>query len=266
VRYAHQSDGIERLSRSIEQDHRSEAARPATADAVEVFHRTFIGNQLLVRLSDTARAELAPLLQRVELPAGAAIGAADANGREQCFFLTSGLASCALIDRRRERIEVAVVGCESAIGLSAFAARDGQMRIRMLAPGSALKIGCADLARLTGRSAEIAALARAAVADFLQQSTGNLLAAARYGVEQRVARWLLIATERARLDALPVTHETIAMALGVRRAGVSLALNAQRAARAIECGRRTVTILDRPLLVEAAGGSYTAMGRERATP
>lgn len=258
MRHAHQFEGDGR------QDHRTDELRLPADDRIKTAQRAFVENALLARLGDEARAELAPLLQRVDLAARARIGGSDINGRNRCLFLTSGLASCALVDRRRQRIEVAVVGREGAIGLTAFPGRDVETRTVMLAPGSGVMLERSDLRRLSGHSIEFAAVAQAACADLLQQSAGNLLAAARYGVKQRVARWLLIATERARLDALPVTHEMIATALGVRRAGVSLAFGALRAERAIDCGRRTVTVLDRPLLIEASAGSYTAVGREQA--
>lgn len=240
-----------------------DTVRSVSDDTIKFAQRAFGESQLLACLGMEARAELAPLLQRVDLPSRARISTTDANGRDHCLFLTSGLASCALIDRRRERIEVAVVGRECALGLSAFAAGDDEARITMLVPGSAMKIDRTELARLSAHSTEIAAMVQSAQADLLQQSASSLLAAARYDVEQRVARWLLIATERARLDSLPVTHETIAMALGVRRAGVSLALNALREKQAIECSRRAIAVVDRALLSEASAGSYTAIAREQ---
>ena len=61
---------------------------------------------------------------------------------------------------------------------------------------------------------------------------------------------------------MALTHELLAMMLGIRRAGVTEAMSALKAAGVIEAGNGRVTILDRPKLEAAACECYAAIREE----
>ncbi|HEY0613877.1 MAG TPA: Crp/Fnr family transcriptional regulator [Candidatus Elarobacter sp.] len=79
---------------------------------------------------------------------------------------------------------------------------------------------------------------------------------ASHAVEQRLARWLLMVQDRVQTNRFPLTHEFIALMLGVRRASVTQAANALRLAGAIGYDRGEITIVDRELLEQNACGCY----------
>ena len=77
-----------------------------------------------------------------------------------------------------------------------------------------------------------------------------------HSIYQRSARWLLLAHDRSGRDRIPLTHEYLAMMLGSRRSGVSVALAKLKEQGAISYGPRYVTILERASLLEATCECY----------
>ena len=70
------------------------------------------------------------------------------------------------------------------------------------------------------------------------------------------ARWLLMANDRLDGDELPLTHNLLAIMLGVQRPGVSVAVEALERKGLIRAGRRVITVRDRKGLVAASNGAY----------
>ena len=91
---------------------------------------------------------------------------------------------------------------------------------------------------------------------FAVQSSYTALANARGKIEERLARWLLMAQDRIGSDSLELTHEFLALMLGVRRAGVTTALQQLESKAVLQTARGAVTIADREGLEECANGLY----------
>jgi CRP-like cAMP-binding protein len=91
----------------------------------------------------------------------------------------------------------------------------------------------------------------------MTQAAHTALANGRGKLEERLARWLLMADDRAEERELPFTHE-----LGVRRAGVMVALNGLEAQGFIRRRRGTIAILDREGLAKTTNGFYGGPGTE----
>jgi CRP-like cAMP-binding protein len=93
---------------------------------------------------------------------------------------------------------------------------------------------------------------------FSVQCGATAVANAHGTIEERLARWLLMALDRHDGASLPLTHEFMAVMLGVRRAGVTLALQHLEAKGLVQATRGRVTISDRDGLRERANGLYGA--------
>jgi CRP-like cAMP-binding protein len=88
------------------------------------------------------------------------------------------------------------------------------------------------------------------------QTTTTALANGRSKVEERLARWLLMAHDRVDGDDLPLTHEFLGMMLGSPRPGVTLAVQALEKEGFIDARRRSITIHDRKGLEKRSNGTY----------
>ena len=91
---------------------------------------------------------------------------------------------------------------------------------------------------------------------FSVQTTHTAICNARAKLDERLARWLLMAQDRIQSDILPLTHEFLSLMLGVRRPGVTVALKALRERGLIAYRRGEITIKDRKGMERVAGEVY----------
>jgi len=87
----------------------------------------------------------------------------------------------------------------------------------------------------------------------------------KHSVYERCARWLLLTHDRVNSDKIALTHEYLAMMLGARRSGVTIAAAALQQAGFIRYARGHIVILNRAGLEEASCECY-AVAREQFGP
>lgn len=92
----------------------------------------------------------------------------------------------------------------------------------------------------------------------MDQSAQTALSNGRGKLEQRMARWLCMAHDRLHSDELPLTHEYLAIMLGVQRPGVTLALQEIERRGAIAQRRSFIRIVDRTEL-EVLASDYVKL-------
>jgi CRP-like cAMP-binding protein len=80
---------------------------------------------------------------------------------------------------------------------------------------------------------------------FFNQVALSAACAALHSLEQRCCRWLLMTHDRMQSDEFLLTHEFLAMMLGVRRVGVTVAAAGLKRAGLIRYKRGNVAIIDR---------------------
>jgi CRP-like cAMP-binding protein len=104
-----------------------------------------------------------------------------------------------------------------------------------------------------GHFAELVSRYTHAHVAFIMQSTA---CNAVHTVEQRLARWLLLAHDRVGKNEFPLTHEFVAMMLGVARPTVTIVAGTLQKAGLITYRRGIVAILDREKLEAASCECY----------
>src|SRR5262245_2409371 len=128
--------------------------------------------------------------------------------------------------------------------------------IFMQVEGKGQQISSHDLRAVMAKSATLRESFLLFAHTFAVQSAYTALANAQGRLEDRLARWLLMAQDRLQSNELLLTHEFLALMLGVRRAGVTTGLNHFEAKGLIATSRGAITIQDRDGLEEAANGFY----------
>jgi CRP-like cAMP-binding protein len=123
-------------------------------------------------------------------------------------------------------------------------------------PGTALRISTADLRRVMKASPALTALLLHYVRVFLVQTSQTALANGRGRIDERLARWLLMWDDRVLGADATITHDFLAVLLGVQRPGVTVALHVLEGKRLIRSTRSHVEVLDRAGLQCAANGYY----------
>lgn len=213
-------------------------------------------NRLLARLSRADAALLAPHLQAVELPVRRQLQARNRRV-EQVYFPDSGVAS--VVANGQRPIEVGMIGREGMTGISAVLGNGDRVphETYMQIAGRGQRLSAAKLREAIAASVSLHQMLLRFVHAYLAQTTQTALANARSNIEERLARWLLLAHDRIDGDELPLTHEFLAVMLGVRRSGVTTALQALERRGLIAHRRSFITITDREGLLEGSNGSYS---------
>jgi CRP-like cAMP-binding protein len=218
--------------------------------------RSTTRNHILSRLSREDFDLVAPNLAAVELPLRKSLEARKKR-IDQLYFIESGFASVVANGTSKPSIEVGIIGREGMTGLAVVLGNDrAQHATYMQVAGSGLRISTANLREATERSATLhRAMLRYANA-FLMQTTSTALANGRSKIEERLARWLLMADDRIDGDQLPLTHEFLGLMLGTHRPGVTNAVDALRDDGLIATQRGNIRILDRKALEKRSNGTY----------
>jgi CRP-like cAMP-binding protein len=216
---------------------------------------TAMVNRLLSRLSADDFALLARNLNAVDLPIRKRLE--NRNTRiDHVYFLESGFASVVGQSSGRS-IEVGMIGREGMTGLAVVLGTDRSINDTFIqGAGSGWRITAENLRQAMAQSPSLQAGWLLYAHAFGAQTTSTAVANGRSKIEERLARWILMASDRVDSDELDLTHEFLSMMLGVRRPGVTLALHLLVQSGLIQVARGIIRVIDREGMEEISNGAY----------
>jgi CRP-like cAMP-binding protein len=176
---------------------------------------------------------------------------------EHVYFLESGFASVVAKGSGGGSIEVGLIGREGMTGLAVVMGTDRTPQDTFIqGAGKGWRIATAMLRQAIEQSRSLHQTFLLYGHAFIVQCAYTAMANGRNKLEERLARWILMAHDRIEDDRLSLTHEFLAMMLGVRRPGVTVALNLLQSAGVIRAGRGIISIVDRKGLEKISNGAY----------
>jgi CRP-like cAMP-binding protein len=215
-----------------------------------------VPNRLLAALPRKDYQKLLPFLEPAKLAYEEVLYKALAPIRHVYFPNDCFVSMLTSVDSGRA-VEVGLIGSEGMIGLPvALGVAVSPFRALVQGGGTAMRMKIADFRREFSESAalrrELFLFTHLLMIQIAQTAACNRF----HVVTQRMARWLLMTRDRVNSNEFRITQEFLALMLGVRRVGVSLAARELQERKLIGYRRGTVTILDHRGLVAAACGCY----------
>ena len=182
---------------------------------------------------------------------------------EAIYFVTEGLVP--VIDSMRDGlgVEISLIGCEGIAGIQAFLGNEiASYHTRVQIPGKAYTLKTRDALRAFDACPSFRKIvlryAHSVLAHAAKSASCNRL----HEVEQRLARSLLIISDRLGSKEFYLTHKYLALMLGTRRTTLTLAARSLQDGGAIKYSRGNIRILNRQKLRKSACECYRALSGE----
>lgn len=213
-------------------------------------------NRLLRTLPPGELEELLPQFERVDVHKGEILITVG-QPLEFAYFPEGGLSSNLAVRNDGRRLEVGCFGYEAMVSTSTVLGSDrAPHEILVQVGGPWLRIRAEALRSVMRRSTALHDLMLRYTHTLIMTLSQTALSNGAFTIEERLARWILMAHDRLESDELPLTHDFLALMLGTTRSSVTLATQAVEGYGAIRARRALITVRDRGVLLDLAGSSY----------
>jgi CRP-like cAMP-binding protein len=216
----------------------------------------------LLRVPAAEYEHLRPHLQAVPLRPGAFFLPAS-EPLTHVYFLQSGLVSLIVTMRSGDTVEVATVGREGMLGVSLLLEADPPPYDMVChVPGEALRLSATAFQSVMHELPNFRRLLLRYTLCLFHEVARTAACNRLHTVEQRLARWLLVCSDKVLADVYPLTHESLAHMLGARRPFITQTARSLQAEGLIQYHRGTLRILNRAGLEALSCEDYRATQQE----
>jgi CRP-like cAMP-binding protein len=211
---------------------------------------------LLAALPAAVRQRLLGDLQPVDLALSEILSEAGERIRH-VYFPIDAFISLITPALGRGQLEIGLIGNEGMLGVPLLlGVNESPLRAMVQGAGSAWRVDAASLQQELALNTGLRAALNRYLYVFLAQLMQTATCTRFHHIEARLARWLLMTRDRAHSNQFRITHEFLALMLGVRRVGVTSAASALQGRQLIRYRRGDISVLDVRGLERAACACY----------
>lgn len=223
---------------------------------------THLVNRLVDGLPPRARNGLLKRCEQVDLVFGTTLCEPDRHLRYIYFPLTAFISLVAPV-LGRPPLEMGLIGNEGMLGATVvLGINAARLRGVVNGSGTTLRMTSSQFRQELRESVSLRRLINRYLYVLLAQLSQTAACSRFHEVEARLARWLLMAHDRAHSDHFRLTHQYLADMLGVRRSAVTIAAGALQRKNLIRYARGDIRILNRRGLELASCECYDAVIRD----
>jgi CRP-like cAMP-binding protein len=219
-------------------------------------------NRLLAHLPAEEFELLRPQMEQVQLAHGDRIIEPHVPIKDIYFPLNSLLSMVTMMEDG-SAVESGSIGREGMAGAPVLLdATETTMPTFVQIPGEAVRIKASTVKEVYERGGALKKIVNRYIHTVIVVSSQSVACNRLHHIEARLARWLLMSSDGVGSNEVNLTHEYLAVMLGVRRAGVSEAAAKLQERNLIRYNRGNVMILDRPSLEACACECYQVVKDE----
>jgi CRP-like cAMP-binding protein len=220
-----------------------------------------VSNRLLLAMRDEEFRSVRPHLEFVNLPHHLSLHQPHRTVRF-AHFPNEGLISLVVELKDGKSVEAGLLGKDGASGMPAVLglSRSPLREIVQIA-GSGFRVRIGTLREIVQTAPQIQVILGRYAAGLAMQVAQTAACNRLHKIEERLARWLLIAQDRLESGTVPITHDFLATMLGTDRPSVTLAAGVLQKKGIIVYMRGSVKILNRQKLEEFACECYAIVSQ-----
>lgn len=208
-------------------------------------------NRILAALPAEDYARLLPYMERIFMPLGQVIYEPGASITHLYFPTTSIVAPVYGVENGAS-VRLAIIGNEGLTGISYLFGGGGMPAgVLVQSAGNGYRVKADVLQKEFDLRGKFQQLVLHYTQALITQTAQNAVCNRHHNIEQQLGRFLFMSLDRLSSNELQMTHEQIAIMLGVRRESVTQAALKLQTIGAIRYSRGHITVVDREELEDS---------------